>query len=160
MLKGALDNDTFDIAQQPVKDADFLNETLQVIQNESIEGQASQSQLVSKPTSITAAVVDRSANLDEAAKALVNARFAFNGRSPYAPDVILVNEFVKKDLLQALLKYSVSFGEVVGVENGTSERKRGNESKLKDVIAGYQKDGDARVIAQESNRAVLEVTKR
>ncbi|CAD0010906.1 unnamed protein product [Aureobasidium pullulans] len=142
-LKSALDNDTFDIAQQPVQDASFLSGCLQIVQDGSVDGAAAQNQLVSKAGSITAAIVDRTANLDETAKALVNARFSFNGKSPYAPDVIFINEFTKKDFLQALLRHSVSFDEVVEREKSPTRRT----------------DGSGRVIAQESNRAILEVTK-
>lgn len=159
-LKSALDSDTFDIAQQPVQDASLLNRCLQIIQDGSVDGHPAQNQLVSKAGSITAAIVDRTANLDEAAKALINARFAFNGKSPYAPDVIFVNEFTKKDLLQALLKHSVSFDEVVQTEKGSPNRNRGRESGIRELIGNLQKDGSVRVIAQESNRAIVEVTKR
>ncbi|THZ17385.1 aldehyde dehydrogenase PutA [Aureobasidium pullulans] len=158
-LKSALDNDTFDIAQQPVQDASFLSGCLQVVQDGSVDGAAAQNQLVSKAGSITAAIVDRTANLDETAKALVNARFSFNGKSPYAPDVIFINEFTKKDFLQALLKHSVSFDEVVEREKSPT-RRTGRENGIRDLISSLQKDGSGRVIAQESNRAILEVTKR
>ncbi|THZ04485.1 aldehyde dehydrogenase PutA [Aureobasidium pullulans] len=158
-LKSALDNDTFDIAQQPVQDASFLSGCLQVVQDGSVDGAAAQNQLVSKAGSITAAIVDRTANLDETAKALVNARFSFNGKSPYAPDVIFINEFTKKDFLQALLRHSVSFDEVVEREKSPT-RRTGRENGIRDLISSLQKDGSGRVIAQESNRAILEVTKR
>ncbi|THW52220.1 aldehyde dehydrogenase PutA, partial [Aureobasidium pullulans] len=105
------------------------------------------------------AIVDRTANLDETAKALVNARFSFNGKSPYAPDVIFINEFTKKDFLQALLRHSVSFDEVVEREKSPT-RRTGRENGIRDLISSLQKDGSGRVIAQESNRAILEVTKR
>lgn len=158
-LKSALDNDTFDIAQQPVQDASFLSGCLQVVQDGSVDGAAAQNQLVSKAGSITAAIVDRTANLDETAKALVNARFSFNGKSPYAPDVIFINEFTKKDFLQALLRHSVSFDEEVEREKSPT-RRTGRENGIRDLISSLQKDGSGRVIAQESNRAILEVTKR
>lgn len=159
VLKSALDSDTFDVAQQPVQDAAFLKSCLQVIQDGSNDESARQNQLVSTSNAITAAIVDRTADLDEAAKSLVNARVAFNGKSPYAPDVIFVNEFTKKDLLQALLKHSISFDEVVEREKSPS-RKKSRETGIKEVVSSIQNDGNARVVAQESNRAILDLTKR
>lgn len=55
------------------------------------------------------AVVDRSADLASAARDLVAARFAFGGTSPYAPDIILVNEFAKREFLRHVLGYCIPF---------------------------------------------------
>ena len=45
------------------------------------------------------AIVDRSANVAAAAKAIVSSRCSFQGTSPYAVDVVLVNEWVRDELL-------------------------------------------------------------
>jgi acyl-CoA reductase-like NAD-dependent aldehyde dehydrogenase len=50
------------------------------------------------------AVVDRTADFSQAAKHLIRARFSFKGESPYAPDVVLVNEFCMKDFCNAALQ--------------------------------------------------------
>lgn len=47
------------------------------------------------------ALVDRSADIVSAARSVVQARILFQGRSPYAPDIILVNEFVVKEFIDA-----------------------------------------------------------
>jgi hypothetical protein len=44
----------------------------------------------------TVAVVDRTADIGAAAEAIVHARFSHAGESPYAPDLVLVKEFVVK----------------------------------------------------------------
>jgi acyl-CoA reductase-like NAD-dependent aldehyde dehydrogenase len=124
-----------------------------------VDGAPALNQLVSKAGSVTAAIVDRTADFDETAKALVNARFSYNGKSAYAPDIIFVNEFSKKDFLQALLRHSVSFDEVVEREKSPT-RRGGRENGIRDLISNLQKDGSGRVIAQESNRAIVELTKR
>lgn len=70
------------------------------------------------------AVVDGSADIDAAAKAITAARFSFGGRSPYAPDLVLVNEFAKKDFFEACSRYAtLSFAGQGGVK-----RVSGNES--------------------------------
>lgn len=61
-------------------------------------------ELLSPASSSVVAVVDRTADLSLAARELVQARSLFAGRSPYAPDVVLVNEFVAKDFLDAVFR--------------------------------------------------------
>jgi hypothetical protein len=64
---------------------------------------------------VVVAVVDRTADLAGAADALVAARFGFGGRSPYAPDVVLVNEFVKEPFLSALVQAAMAFRPTLGL---------------------------------------------
>lgn len=160
VLKSALDSDTFDIAEQQVSESSFLYGCLQVVQAYDPKTPANQNQLVSNVSAITAAVVDRTADLDQAAEAILNARFAFQGRSPYAPDIVLVNEFVKKDFLQALVRHSISLGEGVSLEDKSLGKQRSKESGLKDVVADLQRNGDVRVITQESSRAIVDIRQR
>lgn len=47
------------------------------------------------------ALVDRSADIVSAARSVVQARILFQGGSPYAPDIILVNEFAVKEFIDA-----------------------------------------------------------
>ena len=64
------------------------------------------------------AVVDRTADVVSAAEHIIRARFGFRGRSPYAPDVVLVNEFVKKAFLDAAVQQSIKYS---SVENGIGD---------------------------------------
>lgn len=52
------------------------------------------------------AIVDRSADIEAAAKAITTARFSFGGCSPYAPDLVLVNEFVQKEFFEACSRFA------------------------------------------------------
>lgn len=54
---------------------------------------------------VAVAVVDRTANLDQAAQEILNSIIAFSGRGPYVPTNILVNEFVEAKFLDLLRKY-------------------------------------------------------
>lgn len=102
--------------------------------------------------------MDRSADFNEAAKNLINARFGFRGKSPYAPDVVLVNEFVKKDLLQALVNHSITAGSQV-LQNGDAEKKTLRDSGLKALISELQ-NADGKLVTEESNGAIVDVKKR
>lgn len=59
--------------------------------------------LVSPSDALTVAVVDRTSNVDAAARAIWTSRTAYGTASPYAPDVVLVNEFSKNQFVKALL---------------------------------------------------------
>ncbi|MCJ1305738.1 hypothetical protein MMC08_008554 [Hypocenomyce scalaris] len=50
------------------------------------------------------AIVDRTANIEDAAWAIVSARFSRAGTSSYAPDVVLINEFVIEEFIGLLSK--------------------------------------------------------
>lgn len=60
--------------------------------------------LPSKPQLRSVAIVDRTANVDQAASAIVSAHLAYRGASPHAPDLILVNEWVKKKFVDACVR--------------------------------------------------------
>ena len=53
----------------------------------------------------TVAVVDRTANIDLAAKHIAMSMTVYSGRGPYSPTCILVNEFVLSDFSCELEKY-------------------------------------------------------
>lgn len=115
-------------------------------------------QLVSPSQARVVAVVDRTANLEEVAKAIVTARFSFGGKSPYAPDVVLVNEFAKKAFMTAVVKESIDFltTENGSVGKGDSRRKQEGRKLLDEV-----RDSDlARIVTSGANGAILDVEKR
>lgn len=76
------------------------------------------STLVSSPDARVVAIVDRTADLVAAASSIVQARAAFRGRSPYAPDLILVNEFVLKDFTDAAVTAFTRYLSGIGPVNG------------------------------------------
>ncbi|KAJ9649320.1 hypothetical protein H2199_000095 [Coniosporium tulheliwenetii] len=140
LLGAALDVDTFEIAPSRAADPEFRAQCIEVLQ-EGSQDVPKYTQLVSPSQARVVAVVDRTANLEEAAKALVTARFSFGGKSPYAPDVVLVNEFAKKEFMTAVVKESIDF---LTTENGSVE-------KGADL---------ARIVTSGANGAILDVEKR
>lgn len=104
------------------------------------------------------AIVDRTANLEEAAEALLTARFSFNGTSPYAPDVVLVNEFVKKDFLNAVIQKSIDF--MTGrIGDGVVDEKNSNDRRKQATndISGIE---GVNVVTSGSNGTVAEISDR
>ncbi|KAF2218865.1 Aldehyde/histidinol dehydrogenase [Elsinoe ampelina] len=115
---------------------------------------------IASPTStLSVALVDRNADFDAAARALINARFSFRGRSPHAPDLVLVNEFVKKDLLQALVRAGIASTDSTPLGNGALEKRKQSDASLRSLISDLEKN-DGRVIVQESTGAVIDIPRR
>lgn len=160
LLAEALDADVFAVAPSPIKDQKILSNAICVLQNGIEEEVPRINQLTHLSTSSTVAVVDRTADVQVAAREIVAARFGFGGCSPYAPDVVLVNEFRKKDFLQAVVSECVSLGS--GVEtNDSSKGKTTSSNKVDQQIAAFKKiDHDLRAVVQESNLAVVDVSSR
>lgn len=150
ILRDALDHDTFAItAQRP--DSSFLSKALMVVQTES----DTPSGLLSPATARTVAVVDRTGKIAEAAQALVAARFALGGRSPYAPDVVLVNEFVMKPFVESIIQHASKY---LAGENG--EARQGSGSRRSGLLDSITKDRNARVLVSGSNWGIVEVQDR
>lgn len=149
ILPETLDHDTFTIiAHKP--DPSFLNKALIVDQT----GESNpNSGLVSPATARTVAIVDRTANITEAAQALVAARFALGGRSPYSPDLVLVHEFAMKPFVEAVIQHASKY---LAGENGQTRSVTRNSSLLESI----QKDRSARVLVSGSNWGVVEVQDR
>lgn len=159
VLSAALDNDSFAIASEPVKDEAFMQQYFHVMQ----EGDAIHprvNQLVSLPQRPTVAVVDRTADLDLAAQELVTARLAFAGRSPYAPSCILVNEFVMKDFLQAVVRQCVETHDHLGIDGSTSKMTSKSSTVNQSVQEMQKANGEVRVVVQEDKLAVVHIVSR
>ena len=159
LLPTALSSDTFAIASSPIKDEEFLGKAIIVDQNGSDVRWPKMNQLISLPNSPVVAVVDRTANVQNAAKEVVSARFAFGATSPYAPDVVLVNEFAKKGFLQAVLSECVNLSSGIELDGkiGRSHTSSRVGERLKLL---QQTHKDVRVVVQESSFAVADLPTR
>jgi acyl-CoA reductase-like NAD-dependent aldehyde dehydrogenase len=108
LIAKALDDDIFGTTTNPVDESDLDHPHIRVLQNGSESAHLSH-HLVSDTEARVVAVVERDADLDFAARELVRSRFALRGRSSYAADVVLVNEWVKKQFLEAVVRHTVRF---------------------------------------------------
>ena len=104
ILSEALDDDTFYISNTTVQEA-----TAFVVDQTSAESQPTLNQLSSNASSRTIAIVDRAADVELAAKTIINARFSFQGNSAYSPDLVIVNDFVKARFTEACIQYASKF---------------------------------------------------
>lgn len=151
ILPDALDHDTFAIASQR-PDKSFLSKALMVVQT----GADGSNGLISPATARSVAIVDRTGKVAEAAESLVAARFALGGRSTYCPDVVLVNEFVMKSFVEAVIQHASKY---LAGENGEA-RQTPTSPRRSGVLDAIQKDRTARILVSGSNWGVVEVQDR
>jgi aldehyde dehydrogenase (NAD+) len=163
LFSEAIEADTFVILSS-APSSDTLSACLQVL-HETHVNIPTYSQLVS-PTGKVVAVVDRTADLASAAEQLVAARFAFGGTSPYAPDLVLVNEFAKRDFLEHALKQSIRYlsgSDNDVVANGSTKSSSTSQKPVSRVLDAFRslqdsKSWKTKVITQGDNGAVVELS--
>lgn len=106
-MKSSLDHSVIEFVSKRASDEDLSPNHIRLFQEKSQnERQPASSKSLFPLLSSTQAVtiVDRTADLTSAAEAIATARFAYGGNSPYAPDLVLVNEFVKSQFLHVLIQ--------------------------------------------------------
>ena len=159
LLVEALEQDTIAIVDEDPRSSLPAPSTLRVVQHDD-ETAPQVDLLASSLSSPVVAIVDRTANLRIAAEELVAARFCFGGSSPYAPDVVLVNEFCKQDFVQAVVEQCVKYGRH---SNGPINEKsdKSVRTSIDQALDQLRKSNDAlRVVVQETGFAVADVHSR
>lgn len=99
-----MDKDTFGVFESRPDDPDFIAQNCLVVDGTLGATEPASLQTISASATRTIAVVDRTANVQEAAKEIIRARLNFQGRSPYSPDLVLVNEFVLGEFCTAAVQ--------------------------------------------------------
>lgn len=159
ILSAALNLDTFAIASSPIQDKGLLD--LAIFVNQSSDEQWPRAnQLASPASGRTIAVVDRTADVELAARELIAAKFSFGGRSPYAPYIVLVNEFVKQAFLQAVVSECAKRGNG-GLMDGDANGKPSAASKVNNQVDLLKTvDPKLRTVLQEQKMAVVDLDSR
>lgn len=126
----ALDMDTFQLSISNYKDLRSLLSAL-VVDQTSISSAPTTNQLASIPSARTIVFVDRTADIDRAAESVVKARFSFQGTSPYSPDLVIVNDFVKSEFLDACASYT---SKLFSTDLGTKQVETNDVVATKDAV--------------------------
>ncbi|PVI04315.1 ALDH-like protein [Periconia macrospinosa] len=156
-LTQALESDTFQIVTSSPSPSATI-QCFTVLQNDKETPKPTYSQLVSSSGRVIA-VVDRTADLSTAASHLVTARFAYGGASPYAPDLILVNEFAKREFLEHVLKHAMRF--LFPTSNNTSPPSSSSHNKpakaIQASLAALEQDPNwtLSLVSQGQNGAAI-----
>jgi hypothetical protein len=151
ILSQTLDADTFTILHSAPEDTSFQDSCTQLLPTPSKTATAKI--LVSPSTSRAIAIVDRSSHLESVASALVTARFSFGGHSPYAPDSVLVNEFVIDEFSNLVVQHAARM-----FSKNVSTSKAG-EKPRKFLSEELREDGTTIVVSSDGG-AILRVTNR
>ncbi|KAF6815830.1 putative aldehyde dehydrogenase [Colletotrichum sojae] len=142
VLTRSLNQNAFCITKK-ITDQSILDSAILVDQTGDASGATRVNHLVSANTARTVAVVDRTADIEAAAKSITAARFGFGGQSPYAPDLVLVNEYVKKEFFEACSKHaSLAFAREMTVrrasDNQSEETRRAvDEAEEKRLVTSF-----------------------
>jgi hypothetical protein len=161
LLCSSLDADTFAISESRPA-GDFLQQCTLVLQSQP-ENHSKARRAYTSPSSLRAlAVVDRTAHVDEAAQAVVRARFSRRGSSPYAPDAVLVNEFVLEEFLACLLQHMSPY---MAHENGSigdssKQKQRRQFAESQRILDTAEKSEEMRVVIRGSNGNIISVQNR
>lgn len=158
-LSGALHPDNFAFASSIVHDPTILEYAI-IVDQDSSERWPNANRLASPSDSCTLAIVDRTADVQFAARELAAANLAFGGSSPYAPDVVLVNEFARKDFLQALVEETRRIMDQNGLNESEKNELKNGQRVTNEMRFLKEIDPDMRVIIQEPKLAIVEVVRR
>ncbi|KAJ2901687.1 Aldehyde dehydrogenase dimeric NADP-preferring [Zalerion maritima] len=145
ILTSALDVSTFAVVTSTVP-SDVLESALLVDQTSpTLSSTPTVTNLLASPSkSRVVAVVDRTADVDAAAKAISAARFSFGGASPYAPDLVLVNEYVKDAFFEASTRCATTAfarsKKTIASNESEATRKAVKEAEDKKLAQGFGGD--------------------
>ncbi|EFX04732.1 aldehyde dehydrogenase [Grosmannia clavigera kw1407] len=153
LLGECIDRDIWELVSSRPAGLDASDCCIQVVQtgDDADKDTSTPRTLLSPVRALVVAIVDRTANLEQAAQQLVDARLRFGGRSPYAPDIVLVNEFAKQDFLRAAVQHWIRYttdggplekkpengataGKTVPSQNGVRTVTAGSDSRIEDVL--------------------------
>ena len=156
MLSGALDKTTFAIISEPPSE-DVMGRCLLIDQTRSKIDLSAGRTLVCQREAWTAIIVDRTADLDHAAREIVHAKSFGSGQSPYSPICILVNEFVEEELTKLLHKYS---GQLKAMSPNHTTDGSVNGSISQKSITAFPKYEGSHLVLNVENLHLLKVTER
>ncbi|KIV92424.1 hypothetical protein PV10_03724 [Exophiala mesophila] len=113
---------------------------------------------LSRPSGNAVAIVERSADINATAKAITTARLAFRGHSAYAPDLILVNEFVANEFLRCL-KQALAAPKGLLPRPETQVRDSRSDN-INQILRELEKSQDGSVLFAGDHGSIVEIADR
>ncbi len=144
ILPAALDADTFAISSTRPSAAFLAKCTLL----DQADGDATGASVV--------AIVDRTANVSQAASTIGSSRISFKGKSSYAPDIVLVNEFVADDFIFHLVR-AVTSKETPPISQYPSKTHSDSDPS---VLKEAEDNEGCRLVNSGANGRIIEITDR
>jgi acyl-CoA reductase-like NAD-dependent aldehyde dehydrogenase len=134
-----------------------MRQCLAVIQNTEVDlSRQGWNEVLESPSKLRiAAIVDRSANVDDAARDIACLKFSRHGRSSFAPDIVYVNEFVANEFLSRLVSH------VAGPMSRDCEPMKYPTQRLaQKLLKEFEESADMRIVVTVVNTSVIEVYDR
>ncbi|KAJ2997949.1 hypothetical protein NUW58_g484 [Xylaria curta] len=152
LIGDALDKDIFQTVDHEAKSSDLGCRHIRVLQNGG-KNPSLPGTLLSNTEARVLAIVERDADIAAAVDALAVACFSLRGRSPYAPDLVLVNEQVKKEFLIAASRAAI---ELVADHTELQGKLARHESKS-DMIRRVDEEGLATMVSTNPSAMILDI---
>jgi hypothetical protein len=147
-----MDRDTFIVVESKPADEELFSKHCVIVDSRAEPSLTASLQVLSSPPSRTVAIVDRTSIISEAARDIVRARFAFCGQSPYAPDLVLVNEFALKEFCSFAARYAT---EHFGSNMASGNLRKAKMDTTSDLQKELQKSGARPLISGSSGSIVI-----
>jgi hypothetical protein len=136
-----LDWELYALVQGPMSDQDMLFTALIIDQTGTTEAPNAVRPL---PNLRSVTVIDRIADVEKAAQHILSAHLAFSGRSPHAPDLIIINEWVKDKFIDTMARESLNKG-----RDMHSSHADAKHTAWKKAVSEAESKGEATLIRKE-----------
>ena len=147
-----MDRDTFAVVESMPSDQAFFSQYCVVVHGRPEPASHHAHSVIRAPSSRAVAVVDRTSDVEKAARELVRARFSFCGSSPYSPDIVLVNEFILEKFCSAAARYAT---ENIGSNISDARARSFSVKSNSDLQKELQKSGATTLISGSRGSIVL-----
>ncbi|TVY32179.1 Aldehyde dehydrogenase family 3 member B1 [Lachnellula subtilissima] len=159
ILPSALDRDTFFVSpakleNEQVSQIDFTVDQMSTASVSDVN------QLLSQPQSRTLAVVDQTASIGLAARAIATARLPPYNTSPYSPDSVIVNTFVVEEFVKGCIGYadSLASSDEKSLPNGNLQGLEKHSAEGEPVVH-TSKTGNLKIVVLQDRSSNPPTTK-
>ena len=146
-----LDRDAFSISRSALPQ-NILDQADLVVDQKGQGSTNTPSKFLQTQQSEAIAFIDRSANVENAAKLLVDARVKAYRSSPYSPMIVVANTFIAEDVGRDCLIYSAQTSLSTAVESGKLSQE---ETEASALIHEAERKGSVKV--HNTPRTVLQI---
>lgn len=105
------------------------------------------------------AIIDRTANISQAASIVGLSRTIFKGKSNYAPDIVLVNEFVADDFIFHLVQ-AVTCPMLGGKDSASPNLVKAQVGSQSSVMKDFEDNDGCRVVMSGASGSIVEIKDR
>lgn len=153
ILPKALDRDTFYISKDKIGD-DYVSQVDSVV-HQNVSEISRVKVLPTPPQERTVCILDRTGDLELAARAITSTRIDSNCSSPYSPDLVLVNEYLKDSLITRCLDFADHFNHSTPVKAATSE-----DLEFETILRQAESKGETITHKRNSGFTIVELKNR